>query len=70
MGGAHLFVDAVKHAAVAIGSPKGLISLVLASLATELPEKFNSIFWVKDRQVIPLAPREVHRPWSSKARYP
>ena len=48
VGGAHLFVDAVKHAAVAIGLPAGLISLVLAPLATELPEKFNSIFWVKD----------------------
>jgi cation:H+ antiporter len=48
VGGAHLFVDAVKHGAVAIGLPAGLISLVLAPLATELPEKFNSIFWVKD----------------------
>jgi cation:H+ antiporter len=48
VGGAHLFVDAVKHAAVAIGLPAGLISLILAPLATELPEKFNSIFWVKD----------------------
>lgn len=48
VGGAHLFVDAVKHAAVAIGLPAGLISLVLAPLATELPEKFNSIFWIKD----------------------
>ena len=48
VGGAHLFVDAVKHAAVAMGLPAGLISLVLAPLATELPEKFNSIFWVKD----------------------
>jgi cation:H+ antiporter len=48
VGGAHLFVDAAKHAAVAIGLPAGLISLVLAPLATELPEKFNSIFWVKD----------------------
>ena len=48
VGGAHLFVDAVKHAALAMGLPAGLISLVLAPLATELPEKFNSIFWVKD----------------------
>ena len=46
--GAHLFVEAVKHAAVAIGLPAGLIALILAPLATELPEKFNSIIWVKD----------------------
>lgn len=46
--GAHFFVDAVKHAADALGLPAGLIALVLAPLATELPEKFNSIFWVRD----------------------
>jgi cation:H+ antiporter len=46
--GAHFFVDAVKHAATAAGLPAGLIALILAPLATELPEKFNSIFWVRD----------------------
>jgi cation:H+ antiporter len=48
VAGAHLFVDAVKHAAEGLGLPAGLIALVLAPLATELPEKFNSIFWVRD----------------------
>jgi cation:H+ antiporter len=46
--GAHFFVDAVKHAAEGLGLPAGLIALVLAPLATELPEKFNSIFWIRD----------------------
>jgi cation:H+ antiporter len=46
--GAHFFVDAVKHAAEGLGLPAGLIALVLAPLATELPEKFNSIFWMRD----------------------
>ena len=46
--GAHFFVDAVKHVAEGLGLPAGLIALVLAPLATELPEKFNSIFWVRD----------------------
>jgi cation:H+ antiporter len=46
--GAHFFVDAVKHAAEGLGLPAGLIALVLAPLATELPEKFNSIFWLRD----------------------
>ena len=36
IGGAHFFVDAVEHAAA------GLV------LAPELPEKFNSIFWVRE----------------------
>ena len=48
VAGAHFFVDAVKHAAEGLGLPAGLIALVLAPLATELPEKFNSIFWVRD----------------------
>jgi len=48
IAGAHFFVDAVKQAAVGLGLPAGLIALVLAPLATELPEKFNSIFWMKD----------------------
>ena len=41
-------MDAVKHAAEGLGLPAGLIALVLAPLATELPEKFNSIFWMRD----------------------
>jgi cation:H+ antiporter len=48
VAGAHFFVDAVKHAAEGLGVPAGLIALVLAPLVTELPEKFNSIFWMRD----------------------
>ena len=48
IAGAHFFVDAVEHAAKGLGLPAGLIALVLAPLATELPEKFNSIFWMRD----------------------
>jgi cation:H+ antiporter len=48
VAGAHLFVDAVKHTAAAIGVPAGLIALILAPLATELPEKFNSVLWVRN----------------------
>ena len=48
VAGAHFFVDAVEHAAEGLGLPAGLIALVLAPLATELPEKFNSIFWLAE----------------------
>ena len=48
LAGAHFFVDAVEHAAKGLGLPAGLIALVLAPLATELPEKFNSIFWMRN----------------------
>jgi cation:H+ antiporter len=48
IAGAHYFVDAVEHAAAGLGLPAGLIALILAPLATELPEKFNSIFWIRE----------------------
>jgi cation:H+ antiporter len=48
IAGAHFFVDAVEHAAAGLGLPAGIIALILAPLATELPEKFNSIFWMRD----------------------
>jgi cation:H+ antiporter len=46
--GAQIFVDAVEHTAEVAGLPAGLVALVLAPLATELPEKINSVIWVRD----------------------
>lgn len=46
--GAHLFVGSVEHISESAGIPAGLIALVLAPLATELPEKFNSVVWLRD----------------------
>ena len=48
--GAHLFVGAVEHLSTAIGIPAGIIALILAPLATELPEKFNSVIWLRDNK--------------------
>jgi cation:H+ antiporter len=45
--GAHFFVSAVEHLSESVGLPPGLIALVLAPLATELPEKFNSVIWLR-----------------------
>jgi cation:H+ antiporter len=45
--GAHFFVSAVEHLSESVGVPAGLIALVLAPLATELPEKFNSVIWLR-----------------------
>jgi cation:H+ antiporter len=46
--GAHFFVQGVEGASEVMGIPAGLISLVLAPLATELPEKFNSVIWLRE----------------------
>jgi cation:H+ antiporter len=48
--GAHFFVSAVEHISKSAGIPAGLIALVLAPLATELPEKFNSVLWLRDNK--------------------
>jgi cation:H+ antiporter len=45
--GAIAFVDAVEHLASQIGVSEVLLALVIAPIATELPEKFNSIIWVR-----------------------
>jgi cation:H+ antiporter len=45
--GAHFFVSAVEHLSESAGLPAGLVALVLAPLATELPEKFNSVIWLR-----------------------
>jgi cation:H+ antiporter len=41
-------VDAVERGAEVAGLPVGLVALVLAPLATELPEKLNSVIWIRD----------------------
>lgn len=48
VGGAHLFVEELLHIAESIGVEALVLALVLAPLATELPEKVNSFFWVRE----------------------
>jgi cation:H+ antiporter len=48
VGGAHLFVEQILHVADSAGLDPLVLSLVLAPFATELPEKANSFFWVRD----------------------
>jgi cation:H+ antiporter len=47
LGGAYLFVGAVEHLAKTLGVSQLLLALVIAPVATELPEKFNSLIWVR-----------------------
>ena len=46
-GGAHYFVDALGDLATSIMVPALILSLIITPIATELPEKFNSVIWVK-----------------------
>jgi cation:H+ antiporter len=45
--GAYFFVGAVEHMATSFGLDEALLALVIAPIATELPEKFNSVIWVR-----------------------
>jgi cation:H+ antiporter len=47
VGGAYLFVGAVDSIASSLGVSELLLALVIAPIATELPEKFNSLIWVR-----------------------
>jgi cation:H+ antiporter len=47
VGGAELFVEEVVTVAEALGVSALVLSLVLAPLATELPEKLNSVLWMR-----------------------
>ena len=48
VGGAHLFVEELLTIAESIGVEAVVLALILAPLATELPEKVNSFFWVRE----------------------
>jgi cation:H+ antiporter len=47
VGGAELFVEEVMTVAEALGVSALVLSIVLAPLATELPEKLNSVLWIR-----------------------
>jgi cation:H+ antiporter len=48
VGGAHLFVEELLNIAESLGVEAVVLALILAPLATELPEKVNSFFWVRE----------------------
>ncbi len=48
--GATIFIGRVESLAHLFGIPALILSLVIAPLATELPEKFNSVIWIRQRK--------------------
>lgn len=47
VGGAYFFVENIQDLADDIGFPPLVLSLIVCPIATELPEKVNSILWVR-----------------------
>jgi cation:H+ antiporter len=48
--GAHAFVEQVVLISEHAGVNPGIVSLILSPLATELPEKYNSVVWIRQRK--------------------
>ncbi len=48
--GAEIFVRAVATLSGRLGAAPLLVSLLITPIATELPEKFNSVLWVRQRK--------------------
>ncbi|MEW6740607.1 MAG: sodium:calcium antiporter [Nitrospirota bacterium] len=55
VGGAHVFVGSLEKISSAMGMNPLLFSLLIAPVATELPEKFNSVTWtLKGRDTLAM----------------
>jgi len=50
IAGAHIFVDSVQVVATELGVAVFVLSLIITPIATELPEKFNSVIWLHRRK--------------------
>ena len=48
--GANLFVEQIKGIAEALSINPMILALIIAPIATELPEKFNSLLWIRAKK--------------------
>jgi len=48
--GAAIFVREVQTLSVTLGAAPLVVSLLITPIATELPEKFNSVLWIRQRK--------------------
>jgi cation:H+ antiporter len=50
VGGAHLFVQNLSLIALASGVSALILATIISPIATELPEKFNSVIWIRQKK--------------------
>jgi len=48
--GAHFFIQAIDSISGSLGISPLVISMLITPFATELPEKFNSVLWIRSRK--------------------
>lgn len=50
VAGAHFFVEFVQHVAAGLGMSTLVLALIITPIATELPEKANSVLWIRAKK--------------------
>ncbi len=50
VGAARIFVDSISHVSSRLGVPSLIFALLVAPVATELPEQFNGVLWLRRRK--------------------
>lgn len=50
VGAARIFVDAISRVSERLGVPSLVFALLVAPVATELPEQFNGVLWLRRRK--------------------
>jgi cation:H+ antiporter len=63
--GANLFVEQINGIAEILGINPLILALIIAPIATELPEKFNSLLWIRAKR-IPSRSGISPAPWCSE----
>ena len=48
--GAEIFVHEVQRLSETLGAAPLVVSLLITPIATELPEKFNSVLWIRQKK--------------------
>jgi cation:H+ antiporter len=48
--GAEIFVKEIETLSETLGAAPLIVSLLITPIATELPEKFNSVLWIRQRK--------------------
>jgi cation:H+ antiporter len=50
VAGAHVFVSNLETVAEALKVSSQILAIIITPIATELPEKFNSVIWIRQRK--------------------
>ncbi len=50
IGGSYIFVEQIKALSMDIQAPLVIVAILISPVATELPEMFNGVLWIRERK--------------------